>query len=227
MQILELMLTATNPAEQAAFYGGVLGLPVEEGHAGSAVVRAGATRLSFLPDRVQANYAYHFAFNIRPRKFADAAAWLAGRGVTRLALDGRDRFRSERWNADLLYFRDPAGNIVEFIARHDLPDGASGAFSPADVLCVSEIGLAVPDVPTGVADLRRTFGPPVYKDSSDTFTPLGDERGLLIVVREGRPWFPTDTPALPLLTRVVLEGEEATDVGLEPLPYWIAVRPPA
>lgn len=226
MRILELALEARDPVEQAAFYGEVLGLPVEEGQAGSVVLRAGATRLTFLPARLPGSYAYHFAFNIPPGKFATAAEWLADRGVALLALDGRDRFHSESWNADLLYFRDPAGNVVEFIARYDLPDGATGAFSPADVLGVSEIGLAVPDVPKAVADLRRTFGLPVYKDGSDTFAPLGDEWGLLIVVREGRPWFPTDTPALPLLTRMVLEGKEAMDVGLEPLPYWIAVRPP-
>ena len=34
------------------------------------------------------------------------------------------------WNAHSIFFLDPGGNVVEYIARHDLKNGAPGAFSP-------------------------------------------------------------------------------------------------
>jgi catechol-2,3-dioxygenase len=65
------------------------------------------------------------------------------------------------------------------------------------LLRISEIGLAVPDVPAAVAALQNTFGLPVFGTAAGEFTPLGDHDGLLIVVQQDRPWFPTTlTPSL-------------------------------
>ncbi len=224
MIISELHLSALRPHEQLEFYAGVLGMPVLEDNGASVALRAGATRLAFSPADSAA--VYHFAFNIAPRKFADSRKWLVSRGISLLELDGKDQFHSEGWNADNLYFRDPTGNIVEFIARHDLPDISDGPFSPSDLLCVSEIGVATPDVGATVAELGRSLGLPVYKEGSDTFTPMGGERGLLIVVREGRHWFPTDTAAQLLPLRVVIEGEQQARYCPPGLPHNILMRPP-
>ena len=93
-----------------------------------------------------------------------------------------------------LLCRAPDGILLELIARHDLPAASSsGRFSSADLLRISEIGLAVPDVPAAVAALQNAFGLPVFGTAAGEFTPLGDHDGLLIVVRQGRPWFPTAT----------------------------------
>ncbi len=208
------------------FYAGVLGMQVLEDKGASVALRAGATRLAFSSAAERVAAAYHFAFNIAPRKFVDSKQWLVSRGISLLELDGKDQFHSEEWNADNLYFRDPAGNIVEFIARHDLPDISDGPFSPSDLLCVSEIGVATPDVGATVAELGRSLGLPVYKEGSDTFTPMGDERGLLIVVREGRHWFPTDTAAQLLPLRVVIEGERQARHCPPGLQHEILMRPP-
>jgi hypothetical protein len=43
----------------------------------------------------------------------------------------------------LYLFLRPAGNIVEFIARHNLVSDSDGDFKSADILNISEIGLAV------------------------------------------------------------------------------------
>ena len=57
-------------------------------------------------------------------------------------------------------------------------------------------------------------GAPVYRGQPDaTFTPLGDEHGLLILVPQGRVWYPnTGQPAqaLPLAVRVEGAGAPAT-----------------
>ncbi|HET9779341.1 MAG TPA: hypothetical protein VFP81_08665 [Propionibacteriaceae bacterium] len=58
-------------------------------------------------------------------------------------------------------FTGPDGTLLELIARHELAAPASsGRFSSAD-LRISEIGLAVPDVPAAVASLQNAFGLPV------------------------------------------------------------------
>ena len=61
------------------------------------------------------------------------------------------------------------------------------------MLRISEIGLAVPDVPAAVATLQTAFGLPVFGTAAAEFTPLGDHDVLLIMVRPGRAWFPTLT----------------------------------
>ena len=61
------------------------------------------------------------------------------------------------------------------------------------MLRISEIGLAVPDVPAAAAALQGEFGLPVFGTAAAESAPLGDPHGLLIVVRQGRPWFPTTT----------------------------------
>jgi hypothetical protein len=38
--------------------------------------------------------------------------------------------------------------------------------------------------------LRRAAGLQPYRGETDTFTAVGDENGLLIVVQQGREWYP-------------------------------------
>ena len=65
------------------------------------------------------------------------------------------------WNSQSLYFAGPDGILLELIARHDLATLSSwGRFTSADLLRISEIGLAVPDVPAAVESLQNAFGLP-------------------------------------------------------------------
>jgi hypothetical protein len=60
-------------------------------------------------------------------------------------------------------------------------------FGPGDLLRVSEVGVAVGDVPTAVGGLERDLGLEVWNEPNEEFTTVGDEEGLLIVVKRGRP----------------------------------------
>jgi len=75
-------------------------------------------------------------------RFDAAHAWLAER-VELLALDGDPVVAFPDWNALALYFHDPAGSIVEFIAHRDIEgEGPTdGAFTPRELLGVSEMGI--------------------------------------------------------------------------------------
>ncbi len=197
MQIDTLELLAPDLATLHAFYAATFGLTAER-TAGSLTIQVGTTRLSFAQAPAGWTERYHYAINIPENQFAAAKAWLAAR-VPLVAADGTDTFFSTDWNADLCYYLDPAGNIGELIARHTLDCASDTPFGPASLLAVSEIGLPTPDVPATVAGLTARLGLASYGETGDTFTPVGDEQGLFIVVRAGRIWFPdTGIPANPL-----------------------------
>lgn len=198
MNIHALTLHARDLNAQHTLYAEVLGFPVLSATVGAVTFQIGHTRLTFQRD---GNFRgpYHFAFNIPENRLAQARAWLEDRVPLLADAAGETIFHFGHWNADALYFRDADGNIAEFIARHTLPAAPGDSFGASDVLGVSELGLPVASVPEAVQNLQQRFDLPVYGNASGTFTPLGDEEGLLIVVPVGRGWFPVGThaPALP------------------------------
>jgi catechol 2,3-dioxygenase-like lactoylglutathione lyase family enzyme len=190
MQIEHLELQATDLPALRDFYAGRFGLTALPAPPDRLALQVGTTLLVFAQAPEGWAGRYHFAFNIPENQYGEAKSWLAARVPLATAADGRDEFRSDDWNADILYFFDPAGNIGELIARHTLDCASDTPFGPASLRAVSEIGLATPDVPATVADLSARLGIRPYGETSDTFAPVGDENGLFIVVRAGRIWFP-------------------------------------
>ena len=226
--ILELELRARGLERQRDFYGRTLHLPVVEEAADRITIQAGATRLTFLQAGPEHGHPiYHFAFNIPENQLAAAKEWL-GRCVPPVPLitkEGREVFHFETWNAHSIYFHDPAGNIVEFIARHNLRNAASGRFSEEKILHASEIGLVVDDVAAEVAALGAHLGLPVYRPGSPTLVPVGDEHRLLIVVRREYVWLPTrDTRARAYPTSAVLAGSRAAQYNVAGQPYTVLMR---
>jgi catechol-2,3-dioxygenase len=208
MQIHELRLPTTHLDAQLAFYRDVMSLPVVASGAGHFAVQAGATRLIFTTEG-EAAPVYHFAFNVPRNGFPSACAWIEARVPLIADAKGATTWHSDGWNADMLYFYDPAGNIVEFIARQTLDYERPTPFSSADIQCISEIGWAVDDVRATVTHLSARLRIPTYDgEGSDSFSALGDEHGLLILVRKGRAWFPTqDRLAIDGDTQVVIAND--------------------
>jgi catechol-2,3-dioxygenase len=190
MLISQVQLPVSDAVQAARFYGDILGLSTRT--IGDVVeVWVGLSVLLLHPGTAEPG-AYHCAITVPEDRFAEAKAWLQER-ASLLERDGFDEFAlGAPWNSQSV--AGPDGILLELIARHDLPAASSsGRFSSADLLRISEIGLAVPDVPAAVAALQDAFGLPVFGTAAAEFTPLGDPDGLLIVVRQGRPWFPTTT----------------------------------
>ncbi len=226
MRITELHLYTQDLHAQRIFYTRTLGLPLVTETVASFTIQAGATRLLFQRTE-QEGLLYHFAFSIPSNKLAYAKEWLLARTppVPLLSLDGQDEFHGDSWNVSNLYFYDAAGNILEFIAHHDVPDSTPDGFDEHSVLHISEIGLAVDNVLAQVAEFKDRFGIEPYRgESSDTFTAVGDIYGLLIVVKIGRFWFPTDTDAAPVApVEVTVEEAEEQHYHVSPYPYEIDV----
>lgn len=187
--IAQLRLPAADLPGLRRFYAETLGLQLASATLGSVSLRVGASRLTF--EQGPASHPYHFAFGLPAARFRAAKTWLASRRALILDRAGRDEFEFPDWNARSVYFYDPAGNIVEFIARPGDLAADGEPFTPSDLTGVCEAGLAVPDVPAAVSRLTGELGLRAYGGTgSETFMAVGDESGQLIVVRRGREWYP-------------------------------------
>ena len=131
------------------------------------------------------------------------------------------------WNAHSIFFLDPAGNIVEYIARHDLNDGDASPFSWADILYASEIGLIVDDVAATAAMVGETAAVTQYKGGNDEFVAMGDEYGLLLVMKRGRILDFTSNPdhgAHVYPTGVTVRGPKTGKQQIGTYPYILNVE---
>ncbi len=215
MRIISVSFETPDPARAEAFYGETLGLPTRA-EDGVLLVRAGRSELRLRRGEPRPG-RHHLAFTIPRRAFPAAMAWLADRVEFIRGSRGEDEFEfSGLWNARSAYFADPDGNVLEFIIRRDLPDDDADDFDPERIVCISEVGVALPDVPGFAAAAGDALGLPSYGGGDDAFRPLGDIDGLLIAVAPGRHWFPTTAPSGALPLAVELESDRSG--WLEPVP---------
>lgn len=194
MKIKEIKLATNDLSQTVSFYTQTLGLTILQQTDKDVRLIAGASILTFTQNSTTTKPIYHFAFNIPHNQLAEATDWLLGQNIPLLPVTPDTNIADfSNWNANAIYFHDNNGNLLEFIARHDLNNNSNTPFSAASIQCISEIGLAVPNVPAYTAQLDVTFytkQPPLEK-----FAALGDDEGLLIIAEEKRNWFPTNIPA--------------------------------
>ncbi|MGN7760535.1 VOC family protein [Paenibacillus sp. 22594] len=201
--IKKLKLYCSNLNQMIEFYTGVLNLPISSNDAQSFTLSVGSSELEY---EYQSNHnsPYHIAFNIPENQIEDAMNWLKNR-VELLDDNGDLIIFFEDWNAHSIYFKDPDGNIVELIARHNLNNSSTLEFSGKCLLNVSEIGLPVPDVLSAAAFFGEKYNLSPWRGQSETFTAVGDENGLIILVKQGRVWFMSDVKAEPQYISVLLK----------------------
>lgn len=206
MNITYLEISAKDLQAQQDFYASVLELPVTLESA-SLMVKVGNTDLVFMQAPSEFEGAYHFAFNIPENQFAAAKAWISRRVPLLRDENGQDEFHSETWNSHSVYFKDAMGNVLEFIARHDLENAVTAEFGGAQILNVSEIGLPSEDVLRFVQDMELRLGlHPYRQEPNERFTAVGDENGLFILPIQGRIWIPNSGVPAKLLP-VKVKGE--------------------
>ena len=189
MHITNVALAVRDLPTAADFYEGTLGLPVDRTpHV--ARVRVGTSTLSLTQNPAHEG-AHHVAITVPSNKFPEAKAWVRERADL-LDADGADEFEcSPTWNAHSVYFEGGDGTVLEFIVRRELDNETTGPFTSSDLLSVSEVGVAVPDLPATIDALSKRFDIVPYGWNSADFAPVGDVHGLLILVNPGRAWFPT------------------------------------
>jgi catechol-2,3-dioxygenase len=222
MNITRLELLSADLNIQKDFYANVLELPVRQ-DATILEVKAGQTEL-FFTESPEFDGAYHFAFNIPENQFASAKQWIENRVPLLRDESGKDEFHSENWNSSSVYFKDAGGNVLEFIARHNLKNEVNTEFDSRQILNISEIGLPTEDVKRLASEICKRLDVSVFRqEPNESFTPVGDDDGLLIIPVKDRIWIPNSgVPARLLSVRVegTINGREWEVRGV---PYEITV----
>ena len=221
VNIINLELPAKDLQAQMDFYKNVLELPVKLSF-GRLEVQTGKTILVFTQAQSDFDGAYHFAFNIPENQFRAAKGWIVSRTPLLSDETGKDEFESENWNSDSVYFKDAAGNVLEFIARHNLENAAEEEFDCCQILNVSEIGLPSEDVISWANELCTKLNLPVFKqEPNENFTPVGDDNGLLILPLKDRIWIPNSGVPAKLLPVRVMGNVDSKEWEVRGYPYEI------
>jgi len=196
------------------FYEKILELPIVENKSNFLCIKIGSTILKFVENLEKSDSIYHLAFNIPENKLNEVIKWCANRIELIKKEDDILIAGFETWNANAVYFYDNNGNLLEFIARHDLKNTTTGAFNSEQILNISEIGVVKENPQEFGLQLIEDYGLSLFdkNQNSEMFTAIGDDNGLLIIVKAKRNWYPTEIPAKSKWTKIGLthKGQGAT-----------------
>ncbi|MEQ6166097.1 MULTISPECIES: hypothetical protein [unclassified Ekhidna] len=195
MEIKKLTLNTARLDEISHFYSETLGVPIVRSNKNQICLAVGDTQLTF---KESTNTAYyHFAINIPSNQITDALSWIKAR-TNILPFHGNEIVDFKNWNAEALYFYDPAGNIVEFIARKNLSISSTQNFDASSFQHISEIGLPVSDVRVIYEHLNKSCGLTKFSGDYERFCAIGCETGLFITIDYNqKDWIPNNDRAYP------------------------------
>lgn len=195
MEIEVLTLQTNKLKEMKDFYIETLGFPLLSESETHFRIGIGSNELEFSTKGVVGEPYYHFAFNIPGNKFKKAKSWVKERVLLNVH-DGEDEVFFSHFPAYAFYFDDPAGNIVEFIARPEIYQKEEGPFTIDDVLTISEIGLTVADA---ISAGEKLIDAGIHERnhlplSTTSLNFMGDKsKGIFLILNQpGRQWFFSD-----------------------------------
>jgi catechol-2,3-dioxygenase len=208
MKLVHIQIQTNDIQKTTRFYKDILDLPVIENNSKSVRIQAGNSVMEFV-ENPQFNSIYHFAFNIPENKLDEAIEWCKNKVDLIFIKDQKVITNFENWNANAVYFYDNNGNLLEFIARHDLDNAQTEAFSSKAILNISEIGIVNENPLELGKELIAKHGLEFFSknDNSELFAAVGDDEGLLIMVKPNRNWYPTQTASESNTTEVKIENK--------------------
>jgi len=220
MKILGLNLFTSNLHIQKEFYTKSLELKLTGNSPDSFSVQAGVSSLKFTENNLFEAPFYHFAFNIPENQLNEAIDWL-NKKTKLIEYEGSPVIDFPNWNAHSVYFYDPAGNIVELIARHNLNNSSNEPFTAASLLNISEVGLPVESVKDFINLAEDKLNEKLWWGNLETFAAIGNEEGLFIAVTTKRNWFPTEKPCNIFPLQVKIKKSNSSFETLKFIPYEI------
>jgi len=167
MKIETLQLYTKNIAAQKYFYEKVLELPISDAKADTFTVHTQKGTIKFCQN--EKFTPYHFAFTIPGDSIFKALAWLKNR-VPILKNEDEEVVDFPAWNAKSVYFYDEDRNIVEFIARKNLPYPMLQTFGASQLYEVSEIGLATAAFQKKLQQLLNIPGMSKFSGGDEVFS---------------------------------------------------------
>lgn len=208
MKINELTLYTSKLKEVESFYTDLLGLELLNSNQDSIKLKMGETNLIF--EKSEQSMYYHFAINTPSYQIGDALNWIKSKTKV-LPFHGDEIVDFQSWNAEALYFYDPAGNIVELIARKNLKIPSADNFDASSFQHISEIGLPVTNVKSAFNQLKEECGLSKFSGDYERFCAIGWETGLFITIDYNqKDWIPNDDKAHPFPFSCVIENDGKT-----------------
>jgi catechol-2,3-dioxygenase len=211
-EIIELNLRARRLNQNRFFWETLMGFTVIDAPSVSQyTLQVGNTKLTFRQSTIQPELEdtffpqYHFTISIPSNQIEACLEWVLSQKATNPAtneevtipiwkdyLNDAEIIRRNLYNSQSVFIQDPAGNIVELLARHDMNNTATGTFNNGMFIGISEVGIVTRDVRKTAALLKETFGVEEVLGSSNSFKPMGGATGLLKLIVPGKPWIPTE-----------------------------------
>ncbi len=168
------------------FYGNIMELEIIVATDESFTFKVGTSTVTFTQSDQAASY--HFAINIPGNQFSMMKYWMMDR-VTLNREEGRDEVFFPSFDADSMYFEDPAGNIVELIGRRKRD--RFGELTTESFLNVSEVGIVTPLV-ASVGEELQDMGLPLRGETEvipDELNFLGKGDAFIVLVPLNRRWY--------------------------------------
>jgi catechol-2,3-dioxygenase len=196
MEILEIKLNTDDIISTEAFYTNILEFKLIKKSEKSISFLVGNSILSFIKSE-NLQPKYHFAFNIPNNKLEEAINWISKK-LNLIKIDNNTSVADfESWNAKAIYFYDNNENILEFIARFDLESLIENQFDTSSILSISEIGVVTNEPLNLSKKISENYNLNLFEKGvqSVDFASLGDDNGLIILVKPNRKWYPTNQKA--------------------------------
>ena len=216
---IKLLTLQTNHLEMMKeFYTLNLGFSIINESPNGFQIQVGTSILEFTNENVAGEPYYHFAFNIPANQFQEAKEWLKGK-TTLLLEDGEDEAYFSFWSAYACYFEDPAGNIVELIARSTVNPTSEATFSVKNILNISEIGLIVKGAPMVGEQLKKMNiferdNDPITNDSLN-FMQDNNNGVFILLTSIGRKWLFSEKESKIFPMQITLDNQRVIGVDEE------------
>lgn len=184
MLITHLELFTSHLAEQKRFYTQDLGMALVASSRKGFTVQVGSSQLSFTQSILPAR-PVHVAFNIPFGQMDSCIVWLQNRGFHHLRL-----LPQPAWLSESAFISDVDGNYLEFIARQTVWARRYSKFEPADILQISEVGIACHDTLQLATTLRQRMAIGYFLRAvpKPEEVCLGLDSGLLKIRKAGTLW---------------------------------------
>ncbi|MFD2444765.1 VOC family protein [Bacillus sp. CGMCC 1.16607] len=173
MEIKHLYLKTNKLSELKKFYQDLLNFIVIRENHFSLTLRLENIFLTL--ENTKEDTFYHFAFGINELLYPILMEKINQSIEPIKDSDGQQEFESGLWKRKQVYYYDPQGNIIEFLKNQDTR--------------ILEIGMPVSNINSFINSLQSINN--IYKQASDNFSFYGDENGVFVITKVGRPWFPT------------------------------------